>query len=81
MTFRSPVSEFFATDGVLARTLSGFAPRESQRLMAAIDAINRTHGRDAVRTAACGIQQQWSMRCANRSPRYTTRWDELPEVS
>ena len=34
MTPRSPVSEFFATDGVLARTLSGFAPRESQRLMA-----------------------------------------------
>ena len=34
MTPRSPVSEFFATDGVLARTLTGFAPRESQRLMA-----------------------------------------------
>ena len=34
VTLPTPVSEFFATTGVLARTLSGFAPRESQRLMA-----------------------------------------------
>jgi len=30
----STVSDYFAADGLLARTLSGFAPRTSQRLMA-----------------------------------------------
>jgi ATP-dependent DNA helicase DinG len=36
----SPVSDYFAADGLLARTLSGFAPRESQRLMA--EAVSAT---------------------------------------
>ena len=40
VTLQTPVSEFFATAGVLARTLSGFAPRESQRLM--VEAVAET---------------------------------------
>jgi DNA polymerase V len=52
----------------------------SQRLMAALDAINTQWGAGTVRYAATGVQAQWIMRCARRSPRYTTRWEELVVV-
>lgn len=57
------------------------ATEKSARLMTVMDAINRQFGRETLRSAASGIKQRWSMRAGNRSPRYTTRWDELPEVS
>ena len=52
----------------------------SQRLMAALDAINTRWGRGTVRYAAVGVQPRWGMRCARRSLRYTTRWQELVVV-
>ena len=54
----------------------------SDKLMAAMDAINHTWGRGTLRTAAAGLSQQaqWAMLSEHRSPRYTTRWDELPVV-
>jgi DNA polymerase V len=52
----------------------------SARRMAAMDAINRHFGRDTLRTGACGIHPRWAAQAANRSPRYTTQWAELPVV-
>lgn len=49
-----------------------------QRLMAAMDRINRRYGRETVVLAGAGLQRRWAMRQAHRSPRYTARWDELP---
>ncbi len=49
----------------------------SQRLMAALDAINTQWGPGTIRYAAVRVQPHWRMRCGHRSPRYTTRWDEL----
>ena len=57
------------------------AREKSTRLMAAIDAINRAYGRDTVHLAVSGTQQRWAMRAGNRSPCFTTRWEELPLVS
>jgi DNA polymerase V len=51
---------------------------QSAKLMAAMDAINAEFGRDTVRTGANGTEKRWAMRSENRSPRFTTRWDELP---
>jgi DNA polymerase V len=56
------------------------AREKSERLMATMDAINREFGRGMVRAGASGVVQRWAMRSENRSPRYTTRWDELPFV-
>ena len=53
----------------------------SARRMAALDAINRQFGRDTLRSGASGTTRPWGTRSKNRSPCYTTRWDELPEVS
>src|SRR5919201_4029760 len=52
----------------------------SQKLMAAIDTINKEWGSGTIRYAAVGLRPGWLMRSARRSPRYTARWDELAEV-
>ena len=48
--------------------------------MAALDRINARFGREALRFAATGLERPWKMRQARRSPRFTTVWEELPEV-
>jgi DNA polymerase V len=46
-------------------------------LMADLDNLNRRYGRGTVAFAAGGIQKAWQLRSDQRSPAYTTRWDEL----
>lgn len=50
------------------------------RLMVAVDSLNRQFGAGTVHWAAEGVQQEWRMRSEWRSPRFTTRWDELVVV-
>jgi DNA polymerase V len=52
---------------------------KSQRLMRVIDTIN-TRLNSPLRWAAEGLGQSWKVRFKRRSNRYTTCWDELPEV-
>ncbi|WP_438482714.1 Y-family DNA polymerase [Oleiharenicola lentus] len=54
---------------------------KARRAMAALDAVNKTFGRGAVQIATAGIAPPWSMKRGMCSPRYTTRWTELPIVS
>ena len=51
-----------------------------QVLMRALDDINARYGRRTVQFAAEGVARSWQMRRDRLSPRYTTRWDELPAV-
>ena len=54
---------------------------KSASLMKAVDAINTRFGNAVIRSAAAGTHhtmQAWQMRSNNRSPNYTTQWDELP---
>jgi DNA polymerase V len=53
---------------------------QQQALMGALDRINTRYGRGMVFVAATGINRPWSSRQVRRSPRYTTRWDELLNV-
>jgi DNA polymerase V len=46
-----------------------------------MDAINGRFGRGAARPAAVAAAPGWSMRRANLSPCYTTRLDDMLEVS
>jgi DNA polymerase V len=60
-----------------------FDQRDRQKyrqLMTAIDTINRRQGTGAIQFGAAGLQKPWQMRSAQRSPRYTTQWAELPVV-
>ena len=56
------------------------AKGKSAGLMKALDSINERFGNAVIRSATSGTQQNWQMRSGNRSPNYTTRWDELPVV-
>jgi DNA polymerase V len=54
---------------------------KSAHLMKAMDEINNRFGNAAIRSAAAGTnssKQEWQMRSSNKSPNYTTKWDELP---
>ena len=53
---------------------------KSAHLMKAMDSINSRFGNAVIRTAVSGTKQDWKMRSGNRSPNYTTQWDELPVV-
>ena len=48
-----------------------------QQLMTMMDGVNRKHGKRILSFAACGVQQPWQMKRQKRSPRYTTKWQEL----
>ena len=53
----------------------------SARLMTAVDAINDRYGKGVIRVASAGVQvrkREWEMRQELRTPRYTTRWCEVP---
>lgn len=57
---------------------------EDEALTEAVDRINREHGNGAIGLAAAGLPgsesagREWTMKRQRKSPRYTTRWDELP---
>ena len=61
-------------------TLFDHEAKGSIALMGAMDAINRRYGRASIRLASQGYVAPWEVRAEHRSPRYTTRWDELPIV-
>jgi DNA polymerase V len=49
-------------------------------LMSMLDNVNFAMRDDMVKFAASGTKRDWKMRQELRSPRYTTRWEELYEV-
>lgn len=61
-----------------------FAPSPDPRriqLMQTIDHLNRQHGQGTIRVGTEALSQDWQMRQEQRSPCYTTRWDQLLSVS
>lgn len=53
----------------------------TEPLMQVMDDINKRYGRGSVFIAAQGINKPWVMKQDYLSPKYTTKWDELPVVS
>jgi len=60
--------------------------RDHSALMATMDELNRRFGRSSVHigsastTAHDTAERSWATRQERRSPRFTTRWDEMPMV-
>ena len=55
----------------------------AQALMSTIDGLNDRYGRGTVQLASAGLsgdRRAWSMKQERRTPRYTTRWEEMPIV-
>ncbi|WP_458525664.1 Y-family DNA polymerase [Onishia taeanensis] len=54
------------------------ADRErSERLMSTLDELNQKMGRGTVRLGVPRQNAAWQLRCAHRTPRWTTQWGEL----
>ena len=47
------------------------------QLMRVMDQINARMGRGTLKLASEGFKQPWKMKQGNKSPNYTTYWDEL----
>lgn len=62
------------------------ASKDRSALMDAIDVLNRRFGRDSIRIGSATLAssnsdvRSWATRQERRSPRYTTRWAEMPVV-
>lgn len=49
----------------------------ASQLMRVMDQINARMGRGTLKLASEGFKQPWKMKQGNKSPNYTTYWDEL----
>lgn len=56
------------------------ASEKNRMLMSMMDNINFAMRNDVLKFAAAGVERDWKMRQELRSPRYTTRWEELCEI-
>ncbi len=56
------------------------SPKAHPHLMNTIDAINQHMGQGTIRFGMTEAEAPWQLRCAHRSNRYTTCWDELMEA-
>jgi DNA polymerase V len=54
---------------------------KSKNLMSALDGINARHGRDTLGYAGAHVRKGWKPRFEKRTERFTTQWDELPQVA
>ena len=52
-----------------------------RKLMDMIDNVNFSQRDDVLKFASSGTTRDWKMRQELRSERYTTRWDEIYEIS
>jgi len=58
-----------------------YSDSQYSKLMKTIDEINSRWGRYTVKLATIGFKHSWTMRQTMRSPRYTTRWDEIKVIN
>lgn len=57
------------------------APRDKGKLMKALDAVNGRYGKGTLQVASAGTagdHREFWMKQERRTPRYTTRWAEIP---
>lgn len=55
-------------------------PPSASQLMQTIDNINQKMGKETIKLASEGFNKPWKMRQENKSPNYTTNWDELLNI-
>jgi DNA polymerase V len=65
---------------VQANIFEPSASSKGQDLMEAVDNVNFSMRDDKIKFASSGLKQNWKMRQELRSPRFTSRWEELRQV-
>ena len=51
---------------------------QSRELMQVMDQVNQRYGKHSIKLLNAGIQPKWAMKRDYMSPRYTTRWQDIP---
>ncbi|MDU7130915.1 Y-family DNA polymerase [Phytobacter diazotrophicus] len=75
------LGDFFSQGVAQLNLFDDNAPRrDSEQLMTLLDQLNTKEGKGTLYFAGQGIQQQWQMKREMLSPRYTTRFSDLPVV-
>ncbi|HGD3424628.1 TPA: Y-family DNA polymerase [Enterobacter hormaechei] len=75
------LGDFFSHGVAQLNLFDDSAPRAgSEKLMEVLDHLNAKDGKGTLYFAGQGIQQQWQMKREMLSPRYTTRFSDLPVV-
>ena len=75
------LSELVPAEGVQTDLFSLVeASPKSTALMGAMDSINKKMGKESIKLASEGFKRPWKMRQENKSPSYTSNWDEIVKV-
>jgi DNA polymerase V len=75
------LGELVPAAGIQTDLFSNMQPNpKSERLMQVMDLINRKMGKESIKVASEGFKRPWKMKQENKSPSYTTNWDELLKV-
>lgn len=75
------LSELVPVEGVQSDLFSTVqSTTKSEKLMTTMDAINKKMGKESIKLASEGFKRPWKMKQENKSPSYTTKWDELVRV-
>jgi DNA polymerase V len=75
------LSGIIPDDSIQGNLFVSESKNSERKLMDMIDNINFSQRDDVLKFASSGTTRDWKMRQELRSPRYTTRWEELFEVS
>ena len=71
------LGEIVSIEGVQTDLFSQMqATPKSSALMSAMDSINRKMGKESIKLASEGFTRPWKMKQGNKSPSYTTRWED-----
>lgn len=74
------LSSIVPDESVQGNLFAQKVPQQNRLLMSTIDNINFAMRNDMIQFATAGTQRNWKMRQELRSPRYTSRWEELCKV-
>ena len=75
------LSEIVPLEGVQTDLFSTVQTNQtSDKIMSLMDTINQKWGRSTIKLASEGTSKQWKMRSGNKSPSWTTKWEDLPKV-
>lgn len=72
------LSELVPAEGIQTDLFSTvqISPK-STKLMQAMDGINKKMGKESIKLASEGFKRPWKMKQGNKSPSYTSNWDEI----
>ena len=75
------LSELVPAEGVQTDLFSQVqVSPKSSKLMLTMDSINKKMGKESIKLASEGFTRPWRMKQENKSPSYTTNWNEILSV-